>query len=126
MKAKCRIKRGFLVLRECGKRSVSRCNECMRQMCELHRSDMDDRICVECSVKRKQATQGSDFEDVSWHQRDAPFAYRRCYYEQHSYRPFYAAAYYDSYYDDYDVRGFDYVEESAFEGNDEGVDFYDS
>ncbi len=104
---KCAVKRGFLMLRECGNETSKLCPECGRMACEEHLI-MDESggswLCADCHG-RAGAEPTSDklkANPTAWRH-----GYRDSYYRNHHYSPYYYGAYYDSYYDDYDVRAFD-------------------
>lgn len=104
---KCAIKRGFLMLRECGGATSKLCPECGRMACEEHLV-MDETagnwVCVDCHGKRDEQQDPKTLQanPTAWRH-----GYRDSYYRSHHYAPYYYGAYYDSYYNDYDVRAFD-------------------
>ena len=116
---KCRAKRGFFSLRDCGEMSVKQCALCSRPMCSQHLSPMSGFTrCLDCDgraaekevVSQKQKPQMNappppgeqPLNDPTWSHR-----YRDRYYRDSGYAPIYTGAYYDSYYDRYDTRSFD-------------------
>jgi hypothetical protein len=137
MMERCRAKRGFFSLRDCGDPADAACTECKRPMCSLHRSPASGFArCLDCEA-RKPVAQGTttadaqtpadptvdDLNDPVW-----PYRYRRRYYSSHRYSPTYVGAYYDSYYNDYDYRTFDrgMRDDRSFSSDDSGTGFGDS
>jgi hypothetical protein len=118
---RCRAKRGFFSLRDCGEMSVKQCALCGRPMCSHHLSPMSGFTrCLDCegrSAEKDVVAQKSQpqsqaqktpppapdqpLTDPSW-----PYRYRNRYYDR-GYAPIYTGVYYDSYYDRYDTRSFD-------------------
>ncbi len=106
----CQVKRGFFVLRDCGKVATATCNVCGRQMCDEHRVlGASSAICVDCNARKGRRTGGNagDMDDV--------YRYRHSYYQKSDYHPIYGGSNYDTYYDQYDVRSFEPVEDEAEE-----------
>lgn len=114
---RCRAKRGFFSLRDCGEMSVKQCALCGRPMCSHHLSPMSGFTrCLDCdgrAAEKEVVAQKSQknvpkpppeqpLNDPAWSHR-----YRDRYYSTAGYAPIYAGAYYDSYYDRYDTRSFD-------------------
>lgn len=145
--AACAVKRGIIALRDCGAEGVNICAECGRPACAEHtRIQSGDVLCVECYARREQAaiaeakgksgTSGgaktkypgrSGTDNDEWDDLSYPFGYRHHYYSSYGYSPIYIGDYYDSYYDDYDVRSFDSTGQAELDGD--GPDaggFYDS
>jgi hypothetical protein len=122
---KCEVKRGFLILRECGNPTTRICSECGRGACDEHlvTSAGGDWVCVDCQGRQVDPAETRDDDPSLWRH-----SYRNHYYRSYGYAPYYAGAYYGSYYDDYDTRSFD--REAAAPGdtpeNDGGPDFMDS
>jgi hypothetical protein len=95
----CQVKRGFFVLRDCGKTIQFYCSECGRGICEEHRAKgPSSTICVDCEARQPRFATDPD-EDI--------YTYRHQYYQRSDYQPLYGGRNYDSYYDDYDVRSFE-------------------
>ena len=114
---RCRAKRGFFSLRDCGEMSVKQCALCGRQMCSQHLSPMSGfSRCLDCEgraaekgvVARKsqknapQPPPEQPLDDPTWSHR-----YRDRYYRTGAYAPIYLGTHHDSYYDSYDTRSFD-------------------
>ena len=121
--AQCGVKRGFLVLRDCGTKTNSQCANCKRPVCGEHfRARSGSGYCIECYAKDGKA----DADDVQ--SGDYAYAYRHRYYTSAHYRPIYFSTHRDHYYDDYDARGFDRedLEDVDYSDMDDAVDFEDS
>ncbi len=125
---KCAIKRGFLILRECGGQTSKLCPECARMACEEHMvmaADAKTWVCVDCHGRRDDDDEADSIQDnpTAWRHD-----YRDSYYRNHHYAPYYFGAYYHSYYDDYDVRAFDkdMAEPGDIPAEEGGPDFMDS
>jgi hypothetical protein len=144
----CAVKRGIISLRDCGQEATDTCATCSRPICREHtKVSGTDVLCVECYARREEealrsASKGShgtksgakagsagkhqpadEWDDPTW-----PYSYRHHYYTTSLYHPFYGGAYYDRYYDDYDLRSFHHHSGGHFhddEGDDAGG-FYDS
>jgi len=109
---RCRAKRGFFSLRDCGEMSVRPCELCGRPMCSQHLSPMSGFTrCLDCEGRQAEkevieprSSQQADqpLSDPSW-----PHRYRGRYYNRSGYGPIYTGRYYDPYYDNYDTRSFD-------------------
>ena len=111
---KCRAKRGFFSLRDCGEPSVKQCALCGRPMCSQHLSPRSGfSRCLDCEgraaekdvlqqPKSKTPPPDQPLDDPEWSYR-----YRDRYYSRTHYAPLYVGTYYDSYYDRYDTRSFD-------------------
>lgn len=130
--SKCAIKRGFLILRECGAVSSKLCPECGRMACDDHVVLFDNGkkwICVDCHARQEddepqlEQAATSPAGSSAWRHR-----YRDHYYRGSQYTPFYAAGIYDHYYDDYDTRAFDpdMAEAPEMTAEEGGPDFMDS
>lgn len=92
----CMARSGFLTLRDCGNPEARSCANCGRPMCEQHltaRSGFTQ--CVECAAAGNETLDPSDPE--------YSYGYRRGFYSQYGYAPFYFG---DRQFDDYDVRSF--------------------
>jgi hypothetical protein len=125
----CACKRGFFTLRDCGNPATTSCELCTRRVCDEHLAPrVGARVCVECAAKQDEgqdptqaaAAQGQqprqqargavgqpavDDEDEIL-ARDYPYRYRRRYYSDWGYYPWWWGTY-DPYYDDYGYRYFD-------------------
>lgn len=113
---RCRAKRGFFSLRDCGEAVVKQCALCGRPMCSRHLSPQSGYTrCLDCDARgvekqtldqKSQATQAAQasqpIDDPAW-----AYRYRDRYYERDRYAPVYVGTYYDHYYDRYDTRSFD-------------------
>lgn len=126
---KCAIKRGFLMLRECGANTTRLCGECGRGACDEHLvlgETGKSWTCVDCYGKHSE----DEDEQVLDHEHPAAWRhrYRDGYYRDQHYTPYYFGSYYDSYYDDYDVRAFDreLAEPGDIPEDEGGPDFTDS
>ena len=91
-------------------------------------------MCLDCFGKRKNSTKEHTGKSTSKRGRvevmedmSDVYAYRHQYYGYGYYHPIYRGDYFDSYYDDYDVRSFDERSDYA-EVDDEkpDADFFDS
>lgn len=126
----CAIKRGFLMLRDCGATTSRICPECGRAACNDHLvldAGGKSWVCVECNAARDTEEPPEELDgattSAAWRHR-----YRENYYRNQSYAPFYAGAYFSSYYDQEDLRAVEPVapepgEPLELEG---GLDFSDS
>ena len=104
MTERCRAKRGFFSLRDCGDPTNMSCVDCKRPMCSLHMSPGSGYTrCLDCEARKPVAETAVD----DWSDPVTPYRYRRRYYRSHRYSPMYVGGYYDSYYNDYDYRTFD-------------------
>lgn len=126
--SKCAIKRGFLMLRECGANTSKLCPECGRMACEEHMvlgANGKNWLCVDCHGRQDDV---NDLETIADNPTAWRHGYRDSYYRDHHYAPFYYGAYYHSYYDDYDVHAFDreMADSEAIPADDGGPDFMDS
>jgi hypothetical protein len=108
---RCRAKRGFFSLRDCGETSVKKCALCGRSMCSQHLSPMSGFTrCLDCDgraaekevVDPKKPQPEQPLNDPTWSHR-----YRDRYYHAAAYAPIYTGTHHDSYYDSYDTRSFD-------------------
>ncbi|HVT05714.1 MAG TPA: hypothetical protein VHL58_20350 [Thermoanaerobaculia bacterium] len=105
----CTCKKGFFILRDCGRPSVKNCRTCQREVCEEHLSKASGvPECLDCAARK--ADDGS--LDPSKKQSSAEFdrgwtyGYRHREYSR-GYHPIYWGSYRDPYYNDYDFRSFD-------------------
>lgn len=116
---KCRAKRGFFSLRDCGEMSVKQCALCGRPVCSQHLSPQSGFTrCLDCEgraverdaidPKAPPPPPDQPVSDPGWSYR-----YRDRYYSRAGYAPIYAGTYYDSYYDRYDTRSFDSSQASS-------------
>jgi hypothetical protein len=136
---KCAVKRGIVVLRDCGERADDTCVECKRSICQEHTRFLSgETLCVECHARKseestqekaangkKKAMAQNEYDDT-WDDHAWPYYYRHHYYTNYGYSPFYHGHYYDSYYDDYDVRAFDEEMTDINDVDEEAGGFYDS
>lgn len=99
--AKCRIKRGFFLLRDCGLDATRQCRTCERRACNEHGVATGAAwTCTDCHARQLESE--PEARDLAWASR-----LRDQYYSSTGYSPIYIAHQYDSYYDGYDVRAFD-------------------
>src|SRR6058998_2344200 len=101
---RCRAKRGFFSLRDCGEMSVKQCAGCGRPMCSQHLSPQSGFTrCLDCEgravekeaiAKKDSPPPSKPLDDPTWSYR-----YRDRYYSRSGYAPIYTGYYYDSYYD---------------------------
>jgi len=118
--ARCRVKRGFFVLSDCGRPADLSCSKCQRAACDEHLTQRDGQpLCHDCRAREEQ----SDHYHDNW-----PHRYRHGYYSGHGYHALYYGSHRDSYYDDYEVRAFDKsaAQEGADFEEDPGGSFFDS
>ena len=108
---RCRAKRGFFSLRDCGETASLQCATCGRWMCSQHMSPVSGYTrCLDCEgrqaeqqvLKPAKPQPERPLDDPGWSYR-----YRNRYYGTSGYTPIYVGHYYDSYYDSYDTRSFD-------------------
>jgi hypothetical protein len=132
----CACKRGFFTLRDCGNPATTSCEVCTRRVCDEHLAPrVGARVCVECAAKQdegqdpaaaqqqagaagaagaaasqQQARAALGQPDVEDEDailaRDYPYRYRRRYYSDWGYYPWWWGTY-DPYYNDYGYRYFD-------------------
>jgi hypothetical protein len=119
----CACKRGFLVLRDCGKAAVATCAECSRGVCAEHMAS-ESALCVDCAAKRAEAVppRASDPADLGTR---VAARQRHAYYTERDYHPF-ISGYPTPYYDTYDTRAFDDSETAQGWSGDAGPSFLDS
>jgi len=120
---KCRARRGFFSLRDCGEMAAKQCAMCGRPVCSQHLSPQSGfSRCLDCEGRQEeqsavnggaaakqqqqqqqqQTTPDQPLNDPAWSYR-----YRDRYYSRYGYAPIYAGYYHDTYYDRYDTRSFD-------------------
>lgn len=124
---RCKSKRGFFALRDCGEVASRPCGACGRLTCANHLSqssgfsrclDCEARIEAGAPIPGKAAAQqplaatpvakiASKKPEDETYDRAWAYRYRHRYYSTAAYAPVYWGSYYDSYYNDYDVRSFD-------------------
>lgn len=115
---KCKVRKGLFVLSDCKRAAAQQCTRCSRPVCERHAVPADtshDLLCADCYARLG----GGDDDSV--------YAYRHSYYQRSHFHPIYTGVYYDSYYDEYDMRSFDQdmVNEGEFD-EDRDASFFDS
>jgi hypothetical protein len=129
---KCIVKRGFFVLRDCGKQAMNACSFCSRAVCQEHSLMRGQTlVCLDCNARQQQLTDEEKFNQMTGdatQNRSGLYTYRHGYYSQGGYSPFYSGFYYSSYYDTYDTRAFTRREtDVAFDGDDSSsIGFLDS
>ena len=100
----CQCTRGFFTLRPCAAEAPHTCPQCQRRICGEHwYAGGPVPCCVECAARADEARHAYD-DDLWFH------SYRHRYYTSSGYRPAYTGyvtADIGTYYDPYDVRGFD-------------------
>lgn len=121
--SQCEVKKGFFTLRQCESPSKKKCSICQRLICSEHikKNVAANTTCIECYAK-------SDDKDDDMFDGTYAYSYRKSYYEDNHYSPFYFGYMQDSYYDDYDVRAFNKSEAYIGEPGDDysdGDDFDD-
>lgn len=107
---KCQAKIGFFSLRDCGENAVKHCATCNRAMCSMHLSPASGHMhCLDCEARAAEAkgVKGTPPADRPLTDPGFPYRYRTRYYGSSGYAPIYFGTFYDSYYDDYDLRSFD-------------------
>jgi hypothetical protein len=122
----CACKRGFFTLRDCGNPATTSCQLCTRRVCDEHLAPrVDTRVCVECAAKQEEGQQPGTAQQAQQLGREAavtgrpavededailsrdyPYRYRRSYYSNWGYYPWWWGTY-DPYYNDYGYRYFD-------------------
>jgi hypothetical protein len=117
----CVCKRGFLVLRDCGKAAVATCAECSRGVCGEH---LAGTLCVDCAAKRGEAVPAQPPDPAGLGSRLAA-RQRHAYYTERDYHPF-ISGYPTPYYDTYDTRAFDDSETAQSWSGESGPSFLDS
>jgi hypothetical protein len=128
----CVVKRGFFVLRDCGKPAMNACSFCSRAVCQEHSLLRGQTpVCLDCNARQQQLTDEEKVDQMAsdgTQNRSALYNYRHGYYSQGGYNPFYSGLYYDSYYDTYDTRAFKRRESDVtFTGDEDGgTGFLDS
>jgi hypothetical protein len=130
---KCEVRRGFLILRECGNATTRLCSACGRGACEEHlvSGNKGTWLCVDCQGRQEKPDEPDepDQPDLTADQDTTRWrhSYRDRYYRDQHYAPLMTGIYFGSYYDDYDARGFDQqaAPDQAPE-DDGGTDFMDS
>jgi hypothetical protein len=129
---KCIVKRGFFVLRDCGKQAINACSFCSRAVCPEHSLMRGQTlVCLDCNARQQQLTDEERFNQMTGdatQNRSGLYNYRHGYYSQGGYSPFYSGIYYNNYYDTYDTRAFTNREtHTTFDGDDDGsMGFLDS
>lgn len=127
--ARCQIKKGFLILRDCGAETRSICSICGRPMCERHATGRGSnvQICLDCYGRMADNSKLDPNKSSGARWRHA---YRHDFYASGRYAPILQARFYDEYYSDYDVRAFDVMatDRSPGEGwdDDADADLFDS
>lgn len=85
-------------------------------------------LCLECNATQQQTNEAemrNRLQDPN--DPEGLYNYRYGYYRSYGYNPFYGGVYYDSYYDDYDLRSFDMTGTDDYtEDYEAGADFADS
>ncbi len=117
--ARCKVRKGFFILRDCENSAKTSCSVCSRPMCEEHTKELNGQpICADCLAKERN-NDTVDMTEIESYQSI---------YIRNDYSPFYAGRYRDDFYDDYDELGFE-QENSDIEYSDdadEDFDFMDS
>ena len=119
----CGCKRGFLVLRDCGRPAVATCSECGRGVCDEHRAPGRTQ-CVDCAA-REDAPLEAPVSRPDGLGSAVAARERRRYYSDSGYSPF-MAGYPTDYYDDYDVRAFEDAESAQTWSGESGPSHLDS
>lgn len=77
----CKVKKGLLFLKDCGKKAKKSCEVCNRPVCSEHRLDYENKIyCPECAEKQKIHSSHLNVRDART---------RREYYDDCAYIPIY-------------------------------------
>lgn len=116
---KCKHKHGLLILRECGRDTDSRCQNCGKPICADHTTRHGDHpVCYDCKSALMDRTEGADGY--------ARQAYMRNHYYGSigGYAPLYSRRYrdWDGDYDDGDYEDSDY---DTFDGEDATMGYDD-
>jgi hypothetical protein len=105
----CAIKRGFFILRDCGKPATAVCSVCNRSICQEHlMPDQMQPLCYDCYARQPNYSGAAPSDQEQWQQRHSVYRYRHNFYNSYGYRPYYQGSYYDPYYNDYDPYYDDY------------------
>lgn len=125
--ARCQIKKGLFVVRECGGFAAHTCKECGKYTCSQHGTKEDDGIiCGECYAKRDRERRKE--EGVHRYYDDYYFdnnlfytylwydSYRYSFYNEYNYSPF----------DSSDYDSFDDSVMEEFDDNTDEGGFFDS
>lgn len=130
--AKCYVKRGFFVLRDCANKAREQCKECERGFCSECTAPTSQTVCVECWASQQlshiRATDWTHQELEKWHTDTWVYAYRNSFLKGTDYKPFYSGKYFDDYYDYDDFRCFEHSDTLVVAGDFElgEGDFFDS
>ena len=119
----CGCKRGFLVLRDCGRAAVATCSECGRGVCDEHLAPAQPH-CVDCAARRAEPLE-APISDPAGLGSAMAARERRRYYADSGYAPF-MAGYPTDYYDEYDVRAFEDSESAQTWSGESGPSYLDS
>lgn len=127
--ARCKIRQGFFLLKDCSHPARHSCNVCGRAVCEEHsRESEGHRVCTDCLSDKKSTY------DVHRRPSDSSLRLRREYHSSRYYSPYYSGSYRNRYYNDYDehdAKEFDATDDidqdfDGAEGADDDFDFMDS
>lgn len=123
---RCRIKKGFFVLRPCGAQARSACPSCHRMICDAHRAaDSSKGWCVECMGRQTAREDKSVDDSDTWTEGSysAFYAYRYLALAQGEVHPLGM----DDGFDSYDARAFDVdLDSGGFGDDDLDTSFVDS
>ena len=117
--ARCLVKVGFLILSDCEEPAGHTCSSCDRSVCGRHFVGEEGQ-CVECSAKRVAAAELDQLDDRWVHKQ------REKFYAETYYLPIARGHWYEGYYDDLDVRGFDLEREDPSSWSEVGGGLWDS
>ena len=127
----CQVKRGFFVIKPCNAPAVQQCEECERNICEVHTHEWNGHIlCSECRAKHKSRKMTPESSYRQWAKngrgfRSNSFAW---YYEMRE--EMYEEEGFDAFIEivsgeDTDIEGFEDSEYEEFEQEGQDDDFDD-
>lgn len=126
--ARCTIRKGFFLLKDCDNPARYSCNTCGRPVCEEHsREFQGHRVCTDCLADTNNPYRTGE------RVKDEVVRLRREYGTGSGryYSPFYSGRYRDRFYNDYDILDANEFEQTAYgdqdlDGSDDDFDFMDS
>jgi hypothetical protein len=141
----CLAKRGIFTLRECGQDASDTCSACGKPLCQEHVVYLSAKVfCAQCQAKEPDFLQKDDSQkpkralqigpvpedeplEDDWRRPGWAMRWRDGYYRSTRYAPFRFGIWSGGYYDDYDLRSFDAIDDGPMQdGDDEAAGFSDS